>query len=300
MRQSLWHLAGIPLMLVRAVFLATCALQVSVSAFNCRNAPVHKLNLLRPSSRTFEAFKFGSLTGRLPMTYEVKEMEPTTTAKRQSTKAKEEDVPKTLGVALRVFLFSSYSVGPTTVALILAVLFPWRLAMSPLTAVDWVVFFSTMTFWFFQEHFLHGKMLHSEFDWYGKTVHEGHHDKPYFHISIDPAPLMLAWMATAHAIFQFLLPLPLACTATLAYASAGLFYEWSHFIVHTQVKPTNTFMKRMRDNHIRHHCVDKRYWLGFSLPAIDTILGTNPDVNVIRRRNKQEKKLKAASSRAEG
>lgn len=162
--------------------------------------------------------------------------------------------------------------------------------MAPLTAVDWVVFPSTIIFWFFQEHWLHGKVLHSELDWYGKTVHQGHHDKPYFHISIDPAPLMLAWMATAHAIFQFLLPLPVACTATLAYASAGLFYEWSHFIVHTKVKPTNSFMKRMRDNHIRHHCVDKRYWLGFSLPAIDTLLGTNPDVQVIRRRNKQEKK----------
>ena len=47
-------------------------------------------------------------------------------------------------------------------------------------------------------------------------------------------------------------------------------------------------MKQMRDNHIRHHNVDHRYWLAFSIPAVDDFFGTNPDVQEVRRQNKQQ------------
>jgi hypothetical protein len=79
------------------------------------------------------------------------------------------------------------------------------------------------------------------------------------------------------------LPLPLALSATLGYANSGLFFELAHFIVHTRVRPPNAFLKRVRDNHIKHHLVDDRYWLSFAAPLVDDLFGTNPQVADVKR-----------------
>ena len=160
--------------------------------------------------------------------------------------------------------------------------------VEPFTPMDGFAFVGSIVFWLWQEHVLHSKVLHSKSDWYGKAIHQGHHNKDYFHISIDPAPLMLGWLGVAHLVFRSFLPLPIACSATLGYAGAGLFYEWAHFIVHTKVRPKSKFMKRMRDNHIRHHCVDDRFWFAFSAPFVDDIFDTNPDIRTVRARNRQQ------------
>jgi sterol desaturase/sphingolipid hydroxylase (fatty acid hydroxylase superfamily) len=69
----------------------------------------------------------------------------------------------------------------------------------------------------------------------------------------------------------------LAVTATIAYASAGLWYEWVHFIVHTRVKfPKNSYFDTCKTHHARHHLVSSDHWLAFSYPAVDDWLGTNP------------------------
>jgi len=201
----------------------------------------------------------------------------------------DENVPNTLLEALRVFFFSLDGIGPLIISVVLLNLYSWRLqGMGVLTVADALAFFGCILFWSFQEHVLHGKLLHSDVDWYGKQIHQEHHEKPYFHVSIDPPALMIAWMASAHLILRTFLPLPVAISATLGYATAGLFYEWAHYIVHTKVKPRSKFMKQMRDNHIRHHNVDHRYWLAFSIPAVDDFFGTNPDVQEVRRQNKQQ------------
>jgi len=210
-----------------------------------------------------------------------------------SKSSEEEEVPRTMPEAIRVFFFSP---GPFLVCVALANLLASRItSLGPINSMDIFVLFATVVFWAFQEHWLHGKVLHSEFDWYGKEIHKKHHERAYHHISIDPAPLMLAWLGTAHLIFRWFLPLPLAVTATLGYASAGLFYEWAHFIVHTKVKPKSSFMKKMRDNHIRHHNLDERYWLAFSLPAIDDLLGTNPSVKTVRDEKAKARQIEALS-----
>lgn len=234
----------------------------------------------------------------LPMASQVME-EKVQVQTSASKTGSHEDVPKTMSEAIRVFFFSMDGLGPLIISLTLMSLASWRLTdLGPVTAVDLLAFFGTVIFWSFQEHVLHGKLLHSSFDWYGKDIHQGHHDKPYFHISIDPPTLMIVWMATVHLILRALFPLPVAISATLGYAAAGLFYEWAHYIVHTKVKPKNAFMKKMRDNHIRHHCVDHNYWLAFSIPAIDDIFGTNPDVQDIKRRNRKEARSSSSAAAA--
>ena len=130
---------------------------------------------------------------------------------------------------------------------------------------------------------MHGNLLHSEIDWMGKQIHNEHHKKPYFHISIDSPELVLGWLFTVHLVLRLILPLPLAISATIGYSSAGLFYEWAHYIVHTRVKPKGRFFRKMRDHHIRHHLVNEKYWLGFSIPEIDDLFGTNPPLEKARK-----------------
>ena len=200
----------------------------------------------------------------------------------------ERKVPTKLSEAVRVFFTHDY--GPLYVVLTLSLLSTWRLHLAttgafPLHGMDLFVFGGAVVFWWFQEHFLHQRVLHSKFDWIGKRIHEGHHAQPYYHVSIEPAGLIMGWLTVSFFIFNLLLPsLSLSISATIGYALAGLFYEWSHYLVHTRVPLSrSTFWTRIKANHVRHHVVNHNYWFGFSLPWIDDLFCTNPSVKDVKR-----------------
>lgn len=215
-----------------------------------------------------------------------------------------ETVPTTMNEAIETFFFSG-DLGPLWVVLLIAGLSVWRLELlameivtqstAPVDLLKTLVenlglFAATIGFWSLQEHFLHQRLLHSPVDWFGKRIHEEHHEKPYYHVSIEPAPMLLAWMGIAHLAFRAILPLPLALTATLAYYGAGLFYVWSHYIVHTKVRLESSFWKTVKKNHMRHHLVSDEYWFAFSLPQVDDVFRTNPRVQDVQTRLRSEKK----------
>jgi hypothetical protein len=206
-----------------------------------------------------------------------------------SSDEEQEAVPKTMRDAVHRF-FLGPDRGPISIVGLLAGFLGWRLGMeAAVRPTDGLVFAVSIVFWWFQEHIMHQRLLHSDFDWMGKEIHQGHHKKPYFHISIDPAGLMLGWLAVVHVILRLVLPVDLAVSATVGYAGAGLVYEWAHYVAHTRVKPANAFWKRVRDNHIKHHMVDDCYWFGFSLPAIDDWMGTNPSVQEVKQARAKNK-----------
>mmetsp|Transcript_38079 Transcript_38079/g.92635 ORF Transcript_38079/g.92635 Transcript_38079/m.92635 type:complete len:406 (-) Transcript_38079:118-1335(-) len=216
-------------------------------------------------------------------------------------------VPTKMSDAIQRF-FLGGDKGPLIVVGIVVAMTYWRFlgpTMTSMTATattttnfdstwkDGVVMVSAVVFWLFQEHFLHQKVLHSDVDWIGKQIHEEHHEKPYYHVSIDSAPSLLTWMTIAHMVlFRWWLSLPLALSATIGYALAGLTYEWSHYIVHTRVKLTNKFWIRVRDNHIRHHRLSHEHWFSFTMPWLDDLFGTNPPIQQVQqaRRRKQQRK----------
>lgn len=211
----------------------------------------------------------------------------------------DEAVPSTWNQALCRFFLGD--IGPPFVLLSIAGFLYTRLRLGPMSISDAAIFSCVVLFWWIQEYFIHRVLLHSQFDWPGKSIHQNHHDKHYFHVSIDPPELLLGWLLAAHFIMKSIFPWHLCLTATIGYAIAGLVYEWSHFIVHTKVKPppqtqqssplgcvSSTLSKlfsKMRDNHIRHHLVDSSYWFAFSVPAVDDLLHTNPDVRELKRIN---------------
>ena len=194
-------------------------------------------------------------------------------------------VPTTMQQALTTFFLSREYSGPRSVVILLVGLGTIWQHTSTNLVTECAVALTCVVFWWLQEHWMHQHLLHSRADWIGKEVHEKHHDKNYFHVSIDTAPLILGWYGIAFCLFAWMLPSwPLTLAATFGYGSAGLFYEWSHYIVHTKVRfPRDSFWQKMKDHHIRHHRVDSNYWLAFSVRQVDNLFGTNPDVTVARR-----------------
>lgn len=232
----------------------------------------------------------------------------------ESNNIDNENVPSTWNQALARFFLGD--IGPPMVVLSILGFASTRLLLSisnhpiPFSMMDVILFATSILFWWIQEYFFHRILLHSPLlNWTGKQIHETHHEKQYFHVSIDPPALLLGWLFTAHFLLKRMLPWHLCLSSTVGYALAGLVYEWSHYIVHTRVKaPLSTPSSRstpascwtlqywmaslfcqMRDNHIRHHLVDDQYWYAFSVPAMDDVFGTNPNVRELLRSTRQQR-----------
>lgn len=165
--------------------------------------------------------------------------------------------------------------------LAVTVLARMSLALSPgsagaFCALEAGVAVATALYWCFQEWVLHDKLLHAPFEWFGKDIHSFHHDLPYYHLSVDSLGLAAAWFTVAAAMGLALSPTwAVACTAVGTYTICGLVYEFAHFISHTKV-PLPRQLAALRQHHMNHHLVSSRHWLAFTLPWIDSAMGTLP------------------------
>ena len=93
-------------------------------------------------------------------------------------------VPTTMPEAIRVFFLEH--AGPPLAALGIVALTAERFVGGPLQASDAVVAAFAVVLWWFQEHWIHQKLLHSEIDWIGKRIHQDHHEQPYHHVTVEP------------------------------------------------------------------------------------------------------------------
>jgi hypothetical protein len=185
------------------------------------------------------------------------------------------DVPKTWEEVVTVFFSQPSVLLPAAAILVLGA---YRL-QQPFSLVDPVVSAGVAAFWLLQEWVVHAKLLHSDFQWFGKDIHEHHHTRPYFHVSVDPPGLIGGVMALAAAVFYVSFQgSPLAFTAIVTYFTMGLIYEWLHYVVHTQwvPPPSATWLRAIRRHHMLHHCRNEEFWLSFTLPAVDQLFGTLP------------------------
>ncbi|KAI3424792.1 hypothetical protein D9Q98_008179 [Chlorella vulgaris] len=212
-----------------------------------------------------------------------------------AAQGKEQEVPCTLSHALTVFL-----THPSSLLIIGALggLLAWR-AQYPLpTAVDAAVAACVAAGWCLQEWAVHALLLHSSFDWLGRRIHVGHHQRPYFHVSIDDPPIVLGFMAASLAAFWTGFGGgPLALTAAATYYACGLTYEFTHYIVHTRYLPTSRLGRRVRMHHLLHHTRSEAHWLAFTVPEVDQLFGTlPPDPAAIRMSDMARASLKAGRS----
>lgn len=186
--------------------------------------------------------------------------------------------------AVRVFFSRP---GPRVIAASAGAAWLVRAALGPPGPTEPLVCAAVAAWWPYQEWLMHRHLLHlrpkktrwGTFDPVFAQRHRWHHEHPD---DVDgtllPPRVIYAGMPAAGAIlFGLLGPRRRAVSAYATYSSMALLYEWTHFIVHTGIRPEHDYAKKLRRNHLLHHYRSEKHWLGFTAPIVDELLGTAPD-----------------------
>jgi sterol desaturase/sphingolipid hydroxylase (fatty acid hydroxylase superfamily) len=137
---------------------------------------------------------------------------------------------------------------------------------------------------------VHKYLLHVKprpgFDPWFARVHREHHRAPTdVELALLPPRILRAAIPLNVGLWLLLAPKRIALTGIAASSFMALFYEWCHFLVHTNYKPRYAWFTRVRKNHRLHHFYNENYWFGFTSTLVDTLLHTDPDTRDIARSN---------------
>jgi fatty acid hydroxylase family protein len=110
--------------------------------------------------------------------------------------------------------------------------------------------------------------------------HRAHHADPR-----DIPLVFIPWQVLAKLIPVYvaiaLLAFPrvgLGLTALAALGVLGMFYEWTHYLIHSDYKPRTRAYRAVWRNHRLHHYKNEHYWFTVtSAGTADRALGTYPD-----------------------
>lgn len=107
-----------------------------------------------------------------------------------------------------------------------------------------------------------------------RSHHADPHDPTYWYIPIRTGVVGFAFVA---GVAHLLLPPGLAATAVFTALGLGLFYEWTHYLVHTSYRPRGAWFRRLARHHRLHHFKNEHYWMGVTMHSGDVLLGTYLD-----------------------
>jgi hypothetical protein len=203
-------------------------------------------------------------------------------------KASELSRVRTLGQAAALFFRHP---SPRLLTLHLLILLVLRAGYGDLGLADLLVVLAVALYWPVQEWVLHIHLLHLRpFRVGGRTVdplpgrmHRAHHREPW-NLAFVFLPLrVLRPLIPINALVWWLaMPeLGMALTGMTAMAAAAVAYEWVHYLTHTPYRPRSGYYRAIWRLHRLHHFKNERYWHGFTVPFIDSLLGTNPDPRTV-------------------
>lgn len=113
------------------------------------------------------------------------------------------------------------------------------LTVSMNLAMTFFSFLRTFQEWWIHKYLLHRTLMHNKEEvgrwdrkgWAGFEIHKEHHELPFYHVSIDPPWLALAWGGVFSAIVNIIMgDNPLKFSILIPYFAMGLIYEWTHFL----------------------------------------------------------------------
>ncbi len=185
-------------------------------------------------------------------------------------------------------LFAKYP-SPWMIGAVLVVAAAARIVVGDWQLTDAVVPLAIVAVFPFFEWMIHVFILH----WRPKRVgpltidpllsreHRAHH--------VDPRSIPLIFIPWK-SLATWVLPLTIA-VALLAFprlgmgltflvciAAAGLVYEWTHYLIHTDYKPKTAVYRAIWRNHRNHHYKNEHYWFTVtSSGTADRVLHTYPD-----------------------
>ena len=115
--------------------------------------------------------------------------------------------------------------------------------------------------------------------------HRAHHADPR-----DIPLVFIPWQVLAKLIPVYvavaLLAFPrigLGLTALVTLGVLGMFYEWTHYLIHSDYKPRTRAYRAVWRNHRLHHYKNEHYWFTVtSAGTADRVLGTYPDPGTVQ------------------
>jgi hypothetical protein len=110
--------------------------------------------------------------------------------------------------------------------------------------------------------------------------HRAHHADPRdVPLVFIPWQTMIGLMVATPVLPLLLFPrVGQALTFVLTMGLAGMVYEWTHYLIHTDYKPRSRVFKAVYRHHRLHHFKNENYWLTVTTAnTADRLLGTNPD-----------------------
>jgi hypothetical protein len=191
----------------------------------------------------------------------------------------------TLGAALRVFLRQP---SPWIIAALLVAAAACRLAIGDWQRSDLLVPVLLVLSFPFTEWVIHVCVLHWRPLRLGPVTmdpllarkHRAHHADPR-----EVSLVFIPWQT-----FLWLYPvllgvamsafprIGLGLTFLTTVAALGLYYEWTHHLVHTDYQPRTALFRAIRRNHRLHHFRNEHYWFTVtSSGTADRVLRTHPD-----------------------
>lgn len=192
---------------------------------------------------------------------------------------------QTLGEA-----FAEYIRHPSPWMLVawVGVLLAARLAVGGWSLADAVIAVALVAFSPLGEWLIHTGILHwrprqlagVKIDWRLARDHRRHHrdprDIPLIFIPW-PSLIVISVALTSLALFGFG-NTGKGLTFALTIATFLVFYEWIHYLVHTDYKPRHAPYRALWRNHRYHHFKNEKYWFTVtSSGTADRLLGTCPD-----------------------
>jgi hypothetical protein len=178
-----------------------------------------------------------------------------------------------------------------------------RIAYGDLGWPDLVAVAAMLVIYPFGEWAIHVYLLHMPpFEFRGRSVylatsksHWAHHKQPndlgmILLAPIEVGALLLLAVPTAIAIFALPVSLiagevPWGAVLTgllVGYVLVGI-YEWTHFLIHTAVRPKTPLYRAVWRTHRLHHFKNEHYWHGITSTFADRALGTFPDHRDVER-----------------
>lgn len=192
----------------------------------------------------------------------------------------------TLADAMREFAKhpSPWMIGTVLVVAVVA-----RIIIGDWQITDAFVPLAILAFFPFFEWMIHVFVLH----WRPKRIgrltidpllsreHRAHHVDPRsIPLIFIPWKSLATWvlpLAVGVALLAF--PrLPMGLTFLVCIAVAGVGYEWTHYLIHTDYKPKTSVYRAIWRNHRNHHYKNEHYWFTVtSSGTADRVLQTYPD-----------------------
>jgi hypothetical protein len=207
---------------------------------------------------------------------------------------------RTLGHAWREFAAKR---SPRILAAGILIALAARIAYGHFGWADLLALGAMLVIYPFGEWAIHVYLLHMPpFQFRGRSVylttaksHWAHHKQPndlgmILLAPIEVASLLLLAVPTAIALFTVPIALiagDVAWGAVLTGLLVGYvlvaIYEWTHFLIHTAVRPKTRLYRAVWRTHRLHHFKNEHYWHGITSTVADRVLGTFPDHRAVPR-----------------